>query len=291
MSFVDLFSDDAGDEEPEPTFPVEHRRPEWLGPPEGELGVAVPVGSVLARSDRGVVAVSHALAYSTGISFELVAHVAGLRPGRSDQFFHAQHIAHRGRRSDADDLPEEFLRVGVELADGARASNLTGRRPWGLPGETRPAGPLLVHAGGQGGQATETSATWSVAFWLWPLPPDGPLRLYCEWPAAGIALASAQVDAGALRRAAAGAARLWSADESSAGTRGSSSMVQLVSAGRPGPPPPQAAAAVPSEPPATDAPARGGRGAPVTIGGEELDALRAAARRVVEALDRLSGGG
>ena len=55
-------------------------QPEWLGPPAGELGGVVPLGLVLARSELGVVALSHAIAYSTGVAFDLVAQAGGLTP-------------------------------------------------------------------------------------------------------------------------------------------------------------------------------------------------------------------
>ena len=76
MSFVDQFSfsgpdDESGKQE-------EWRSPPWWGPPEEELGVAVPQGVVLGRSERGVIALSHTLVYSTGIMFEFVALARGL---------------------------------------------------------------------------------------------------------------------------------------------------------------------------------------------------------------------
>src|SRR6266571_3628723 len=135
MRFADLFSLDLDEQEP-PEPPVEQERPEWLGPPNGELGVPVPIGLVLARSERGVIAVSHALAYSSGASLDLVAHVGGLKAGQAHGFFHDQHSGH----SAADELPDGFLRFGVELANGARVSNIGQRRPWAKPDET-PGGP------------------------------------------------------------------------------------------------------------------------------------------------------
>jgi hypothetical protein len=39
-------------------------------------------------------------------------------------------------------------------------------------------------------------------YWLWPLPPSGALRLFCEWPTAGIALSTVEIDADAIRAAA-----------------------------------------------------------------------------------------
>ena len=78
VRFEDLFPVNEAPEEAEPwARPVQ---PEWLGPPAGELGGVVPLGLVLARSELGVVALSHAIAYSTGVAFDLVAQAGGLTP-------------------------------------------------------------------------------------------------------------------------------------------------------------------------------------------------------------------
>ena len=203
MSFVDLFGDDL-DAEPPPEPPEAHERPIWLGPPEGELGIAVPLALVLARSDRAVVALSHALAYSTGVSLQLVAHVEGLERRRAHLLFHEQH----GGQFDDDELPDGFLRLGVELPDGRRASNLGRRRPFPPP-DAAPPGPVLLQHGGGGGGTSGTSISLHPAYWLWPLPGSGTLRVYCEWPVAGIALSDAAVDADALVDAASRSTSLW----------------------------------------------------------------------------------
>lgn len=203
MSFADLFAGDVEPVEPPEPQPA-HERPVWLGPPDGELGVAVPLGLVLARGERGVVALSHALAHRSGISFHLVAHAGGLGRRQASSIFHEQHAVGQG----ADDLPDGFLRFGLELPDGMRVSNLGGRRPWAKPGDG-PPGPLLVQQGGGGGRSGGDGVSWSVDFWLWPLPPPGTLRLYCEWPVAGVALSGAEVDTVQLLDAAARATRIW----------------------------------------------------------------------------------
>jgi hypothetical protein len=220
VSFADLFADDVEPPRP-PEPPAVHERPVWLGPPEGELGVAVPLGLVLARSDRGVIALSHALAYSTGITFDLVAHVGGLEPRQRSSIFHDQHAAD----ADPTDLPDGFLRFGVELADGTRVSNLGGWRGFAGPGDG-PAGPVLAQHGGGGGQSSGSSISWSLGFWLWPLPPPGPIRLHCEWPVAGLGLAGADLDASPLLEAAARATRIW--DDGQTGAAWTRSVSQHV---------------------------------------------------------------
>jgi hypothetical protein len=221
VSFADRFAGDV--EPPDPEAQVEHERPGWLGPPDGELGVAVPVGLVLGRGDRGVVALSHVLAYSTGIAFDLVAHVDRLERREASMIFHEQHAA----GGDPADLPDGFLRFGLELPDGTRVSNLGGRRGLGAPGES-PDGPVLVQHGGGGGQSSGTSISWSLGFWLWPLPPAGTLRVHSEWPVAGISLTVADLDAGPLLDAASRATRIWDGGETSGAWTSSSQQVVMM---------------------------------------------------------------
>ena len=52
MGFVESFS--IGEPDDDAEAPQEHVRPPWQGPPEDELGVAVPQGLVITRSGRGV---------------------------------------------------------------------------------------------------------------------------------------------------------------------------------------------------------------------------------------------
>lgn len=214
MSFVDLFAADLEPPAP-PEPPGAHVRPDWTGPPDGELGAVVAVGRVLARGDRGVIALSHVLAYSTGLSFDLAAHVGGLERRRARDIFHEQHAAD----GDPTDLPDGFLRFGLELPDGARVSNLGGRRAWAAPADG-PSGPILTQHGGGGGQSSGTSISWRLGFWLWPLPAAGTLRLQCEWPVAGIGLTGTELDTAPLLEAASRATRIWDgAEEGGAWTR------------------------------------------------------------------------
>ncbi len=196
--FVQQFSFGAADDGPDRPEPS---RPSWMEP-EDELGVAVPLGVVVARSEQGVVAVSHAIVHGNGVSFSFVALARGLTRRVAQQLFHEQHHA------DSDDLGDGFLRIGLELADGTRVSNLGRRRPWGPGRDEEPEGPLFFHHGGGGSMGHGDSATLHNDYWLWPLPPAGPIRVSCEWPIVGIPLATVEVD-GALAAAAAGVVPLW----------------------------------------------------------------------------------
>ena len=225
MDFVDLFVGAEPEEEKPEESPVSHERPAWLGPPAGELGVAVPLQLVLARTDRSALAISHAMAFSSGITFELAAHVGGLTRQKTHLLFHEQHPG----PIDGEDLPDGFLRFGVELPDGRRVSNLGGRRRL-FAGATDPSPPVLIQHRGGGGQSGEDSVSWQVSFWLWPLPEPGRLSLYVEWPVAGIELSRADLETEQLLTAAGKATRLWSEPGTGAWTlsAGQSVMMQRI---------------------------------------------------------------
>ena len=50
---------------------------------------------------------------------------------------------------------------------------------------------------------------WTTHAWISPIPPDGPLTIFAEWPAYGISETSAPIDAGDLKRAAERIDELW----------------------------------------------------------------------------------
>jgi hypothetical protein len=171
--------------------------PPWWGPPEDELGACVAESVVIARSGRGVVALSHVLAYSTGAQLQFVAIGRGVKQSQVHTMFHAQHL-------DADEeIPDEFLRIGLELANGARVSNLGGRWTAGRSFGEKPDEPVFHQSDGGGGSGTRGGVRMRPAYWLWPLPPTGPLSIWCEWPAVDIALASVEIDAAEIVAAAA----------------------------------------------------------------------------------------
>jgi hypothetical protein len=105
------FGDDEGESPPE-----EPKPPRWFGPPENELGVVLPQSIVLAHAERGVVALSHAVVYSTGVAFEFVAEARGLARSDANRVFHEQHML-----EEQEDLSEALLRIGFELANGSRS--------------------------------------------------------------------------------------------------------------------------------------------------------------------------
>ena len=178
-------------------------QPAWLGPPEDELGVVVPQALVVGRSQAGVVALRYVTAFSTGLVLDLVAAARGLKESRIQALFHEQHVA-----NPEEGLPDGFLRVGVEYADGRQASNLSGQhRFWQTNSE--PESPVLFQAGGGGGSAGSGRVKMNPGYWLWPLPPSATLRLFVEWPAVEIALSSVELAGEPLLEAASRSKSLW----------------------------------------------------------------------------------
>ena len=74
--------------------------------------------------------------------------------------------------------------------------------------DQEPSGPLLLERGGGGNPADYTSE-----FWLWPLPPPGPVTFAVEWPAREIELSKQQVDASVFIEASEQSEALWPAED------------------------------------------------------------------------------
>jgi hypothetical protein len=186
-----------------PEEPDEFVPPAWFAPPQMELGESVPVALVVSRSERAVVALRQVIAYSTGVHLEFVALARGPSQREANNLFHDQH------RMAGEEPPAELLRIGVELSDGARISNLGSphHRFW-QPDRT-PHGPLLVPYGGGGGSAGSGRVSLTPGHWLWPLLPLGPLRVFTEWPALGVELSSVDLDATPILEAAKRSQKLW----------------------------------------------------------------------------------
>ena len=97
----------------------------------------------------------------------------------------------------------------MELADGRRLSNIGGLAQRRLMNpETEPEQPVFVPRGGGGGQAGKDRVSMRPGYWLWPLPPTGPLKISCEWPIVDIPLTTVEIDAQKIVNAAAQASPL-----------------------------------------------------------------------------------
>jgi hypothetical protein len=181
--------------------PEEHPpSPPWYGPPDDVVGRAVPTEFVLARTEKLALAVWGVAAFPTGITFSLAT---VLRGSSQDMDLDPDMLTYRHRRrrsGQGDALPDDLLRFGVQMVDGAKATNLLSP----FSSEEAPTAPVLLQRGGGG-----DDRVWRQAWWLWPLPPEGPLTFACEWPAHGIPMTTHEIDSGPIRDAAAEAWTIW----------------------------------------------------------------------------------
>jgi hypothetical protein len=149
---------------------------------------------VLARSEQAAVYIGRCSAYPTGLELEVRVLV---RAGADALDPSLNGVYHRPGRSST---YEGMLRFGIAFSDGRKATNVGGY----APGPNEPTDPVLWGMGGGGG-----GGRWRQDFWLWPLPPRGPVGFVCEWPVAGIPLSRKEVDAQMLLDAAARARVLF----------------------------------------------------------------------------------
>ena len=164
---------------------------------------AVIPGSVLAevvliRTEQVAVALGSVRAYPNG--FEFTLHTRWRReddagPGVGDPL--EWHGHRRGTQ-----VPEDVLRLGVMYADDRRAS-ATGGHPW--PQDDADAGRLVLLQNGGGG----SDRRWDGDFWVYPLPPEGPVTFVASWLRHGVAETRVELDGAAIREAARRAVILW----------------------------------------------------------------------------------
>jgi hypothetical protein len=172
---------------PPPPAPPSYRLPEWIAPPENIEPSKVYIDLVLATTETLTLSIALLKVFPTGLSFELsCAGHEGAHP-----FFGGPPLVDGG------------LGFGVLFADGRTA--IAGHPRLSRPFLQRPTGPRLRTVSGGGGSGGNCRTT----FWLWPLPPPGPLEFVCEWTLEGIPETGATVDAALLAGAAERCRELW----------------------------------------------------------------------------------
>lgn len=168
----------------------EHRHPQ-SGPPADEIGVPALSSFQLARTSEVVVAVRCITAYSDGLQLAVVSLFADLARTEDLAYSLQEYSRSPGR-----------FRFGVAFSDGRKAT--AGQRD--APDvETAGAAQLKLLGSAQHG------LIWSGDYWLWPLPPAGPLVVGCRWPDRGIAETLVQIDPAPLLAAAALSQSVWGA--------------------------------------------------------------------------------
>jgi hypothetical protein len=167
----------------------------------------VALNLVLGRSDKAALWISAATVFTDGFEFEVQLQHR-LDEELVDPFFMHVHRARRRSWSSEEGLDPGLLRFGVQFSDGRKTTNLPDGSAFRGDPDAAPEGPVLRPGGGGGGGGRRRHD-----FWVWPLPPEGPLAFVCEWPAAGIPETRSEVDSALVRDAASHAVPLWSDTE------------------------------------------------------------------------------
>ena len=175
--------------------PVPERAPHQVHhpwhPPEAELPGIVPIDTLhFARSEQAAVAIVGIAAYARGFEFFLARRIRPGTPGL-DQDPTPEMV--RRRRRETDGFP-----ISVQFSDGRTAISGSPR------GDSEPTGPILQSRGG-GGNSRSQLFRW----WVWPLPPAGPLEFICQWPVYGIGETRVGIDGQLIIDAARRSVQLW----------------------------------------------------------------------------------
>ena len=192
-----------------PERPARPPRRPWQGVPDGVVGRTVALNLVLGRSDNAVLWIPAVTVYPDVFEFDVE-----IRHRLDEEAFPYPFMLHHPRRSADGELDPGVFRLGIELSDGRKATNLNPGYPFPDPNDpnTPPAGPILDGGGGGGGGG----GRWSQGYWVWPLPPEGPLAFVCEWPIADIAETRTEIESALLRDAAGDAVTAWPENEGEA---------------------------------------------------------------------------
>jgi hypothetical protein len=164
-------------------------------PPEAELPGIVAIDTLhFDRSEQAAVAIIGIAAYARGFEFFLARRIRPGTPGLDED--PTPEMLRRRRRE-----PEDFP-ISVQFSDGRTA--ISGRPR----GDFEPTGPILQSRGG-GGSSHAQLFQW----WVWPLPPAGPLEFICQWPVYGIGETRIGIDGQLILDAARSSVQLWPEDD------------------------------------------------------------------------------
>jgi hypothetical protein len=154
----------------------------------------VPIDTLhFDRSDQAAVAIVGIVAYARGFEFFLARRIRPGTPGLDQD--PTPEMRRRRLRE-----PEGFP-ISVQFSDGRTAIGGRAR------GDSEPVGPILQPRGGGG-----TSLSQLFRWWVWPLPPAGPVEFICKWPVYGISETRTGIDAQLILDAARRSVQLWPED-------------------------------------------------------------------------------
>ena len=164
------------------------------GPPADEVGVLALSSFVLARTAEVVVAIRGITAYSDGLHLAVVVLFAD--EARTEDLAYSLQEYSRS--------PGRF-RFGIAFSDGRQGTSGSRDAPDVERSPDAVQLKLLTSA--------HLGLQWNGEYWLYPLPPPGPLVVGCRWPDRAIAETLVQIDPAPLISAAATSRPVWELEE------------------------------------------------------------------------------
>lgn len=184
-------------EPPPERAPEDDALAEWWRAPRDELGEEIPLDQLVAESKTARVTLLSLVAYSNGFDLKILGEWL---EGALEASVHTI----------VEPQSDQFLRIGVEFADGRRATNMDWAREDRDAGEKEDAPPEKPHMGIAHPQVLHRIGYTNIGeLWIWGLPPQGDLVVVCEWPAVGIPVTRFTVAGGGIRAAAKRSPNLW----------------------------------------------------------------------------------
>ncbi len=172
---------------------------EWWWAPRDELGEETALDQVIAESDKARVTLRSLVVYSNGFELRILGEWV---EGALDVFMHTI----------VEPQSDQFLRLGVEFADGRRATNMDYANDDDDDADededdTPPEKPFM--GTGLPQHFNQVGHSEPGPLWVWGLPPEGDLFVVCEWPAVGVPVSRIAIDGNTVRAAAERSLKLW----------------------------------------------------------------------------------
>ncbi|MDI6105932.1 hypothetical protein QLQ12_45920 [Actinoplanes sp. NEAU-A12] len=171
-------------------------RPIWYKP-DGCIPYPVSFERKIFRTNTVALTVSHIAAFPNG--FEITLTIAA-SPERKDFLRTFGMEQAKGRSESAG--PPASLRIGVAFPDGNSATTADPYPP--LDSDSDPPSSLIIEDGSAG-----ANRLLNQRYWIWPLPPDGRVRLLIEWPAENLGPSVVDIEAEEIVKAARQAVDPW----------------------------------------------------------------------------------
>lgn len=185
--FFDRFErrPEPADETNDDEFDTE--QPGWTGHPHAIVPGRSNQVATLFSTDAATLVLCCVDAYPIGLEFSL-----RLLTARPDRSGHHSPIHFGGFVPPDDGDDSRSVRLGIEFADGRTWASTAPLPEFPISSDRENV--VVMNQGGGGG-----GRFWEFEFWLWPLPPDGPLTFHADWPAQGVPETVTIVDATELR--------------------------------------------------------------------------------------------